>query len=186
VNDLNDKTRPVALPGSPAKKQESRDAQKVLRVLATRLKPLNFERTKPTFYTRPRKFVVEFVHVHKYTFGPMFRVHLGVRLRCDEDTAAALNGPSFDALPNGGTPGTARRFQFTSAPEAVARCAELMGELVETAGAEWFEAMQNPELLVSADKSPLGVQLIAAFHRAQSSPELIVTSPQTRQALNVD
>jgi hypothetical protein len=61
-----------------------------------------------------------------------------------------------------------------------------MHELVVTAGEKWFDAMRNPDLLLSADASPFRAELIAAFGRVLNAPEAIVTSPQARQALNVE
>ena len=116
----------------------------------------------------------------------MFRVHFGIRVRCDEFPAAALNGPAFDALPSVGALRKTRSFDFRSGPGALDTCAELMGELVATAGAEWFEALKKPGMLLSPDTSPLGAEPIAALQRALNSPEVIVTSPQTRRALSVD
>jgi Domain of unknown function (DUF4304) len=183
---VNDEVQGISLPGSPAQKQESRDAQKVLRILAKALRPLGFERTKPTFFTRQGKYVVEFVHLHKYTFGPMFRVHLGVRVRSDQFPAVALNGPAFDTLLGGGAVGASRRFEFRSDPDAVATCAELLRELIATTGEEWFHEFNKPAGLLSADTSPLSFEAIAALRVAVNGPETIGTSPQTRRALNVD
>src|ERR1700712_4884643 len=145
---------PLALPGSPAKKQESRDAQKVLRLLAKKLQPLGFERTKPTFFVRPGKVLLEFVHVHKYTFGPRFRLHLGVRVRFDQYVAQALNGPAFDGAPGGSEPVAQSRFNYQSDVETMAACAEAMAQTVKTAGNQWFDAISNPEQLLSIYRSP--------------------------------
>ena len=146
--------RPLALPGSLEKRQESRDAQKALRLLAKKLQPLGFERTKPTFFVRPGNVLLEFVHVHKYTFGPRFRLHLGVRVRFDQFVAQALNGPAFDAVPGTSEPGAQTRFNYRSDVETIAACAEAMATTVETAGNQWFEAMSNPEQLLSIYRSP--------------------------------
>ena len=89
---------PIARPGSPEKKQESRDAQKVLRLLARKLETLGFRRTKSTFFTRPTKLGLEFVHVHKFSFAASFRVHFGLRVRTDDFPAAHLNGPTSDEI----------------------------------------------------------------------------------------
>jgi hypothetical protein len=145
VNPLNDEMRPLALPGSPEKKQESRDAQKVLRLLAKKLQPLGFERTKPTFFVRPGNVLLEFVHVHKYTFGPRFRLHLGVRVRFDQFVAQALNGPAFDGAPGTNEPGAQARFNYRSDVETIAACAEPFGNtlyqdyVARRAGDDWPE-----------------------------------------------
>lgn len=57
------------------KKIETANAEKVKKKLTQLLKPYEFIRSKPTFYTRTLTDRIEFVHLHKFTFGPIFRVH---------------------------------------------------------------------------------------------------------------
>jgi len=181
---MSNATHHVALPGSEEKKQESRNAQKVLRLLANKLKLLGFERTKPSFFTRPSTLAIEFVHVHKFTFGPAFRLHFGIRVRNDEFPAAALNGPSSDTLLNPTTPGRAYRFSYTPDVQAFDPCADAMAKLVAIEGIQWFESMRNPAILLSPTHSPLSPSLIAAFERALTNPLEAVSSAATRRALN--
>jgi len=185
VNPLIDEMDPLALPGSPEKKQEGRDAQKVLRLLAKKLQPLGFERTKPTFFVRPGKVVLEFVHVHKYTFGPRFRLHLGVRIRFDQYVAQALNGPAFDGTPGASQPSARIRFNYRSDVETIAACAEAMAQTVETAGTLWFRAMSNPEQLLSIYRSPTTSISVDAMKLALKDPGAVATSDETRRAFNV-
>ena len=177
--------RPLALPGSPEKKQEARDAQKVLRLLAKRLQPLGFDRAKPTFFVRPGHVLLGFVHVHKYTFGPRFRLHLGVRVRFDQFVAQALNGPAFDGAPGTNEPGAQARFNYRSDVETIAACAEAMAQTVKTAGNQWFDAMSNPEQLLSIYRSPTTPISIDTMELALNDPRAVVTSPETRRAFNV-
>jgi hypothetical protein len=176
---------PLALPGSPEKKQESRDAQKVLRLLAMKLKPLGFERTRPTFFVRPGNVLLEFVHVHKYTFGPRFRLHLGVRVRFDQFVAQALNGPAFDGAPGANEPVAQSRFNYRSDVETMAICAEAMARTVETVGNRWFDAMSKPEQLLSIYRSPTTPISIDTMELALDDPGAVVTSDETRRAFNV-
>jgi hypothetical protein len=185
VNPLNDEMRPLALPGSPEKKQESRDAQKVLRLLAKKLQPLGFERTKPTFFVRAGSVLLEFVHVHKYTFGPRFRLHLGIRVRFDHFVAQALNGPAFDGVPGPIEPGTQGRFNYRSDVEAIAACAEAMAQTIETAGNQWFDAMSEPKKLLSIYRSPTTPISMHTIELALKDPRAVVTSEETRRAFNV-
>lgn len=185
VNPLNDEMLQLALPGSPEKKQEARDAQKVLRLLAKKLRPLGFERTKPTFFVRPGKVLLEFVHVHKYTFGPRFRLHLGVRVRFDRFAAQALNGPAFDGAPGANEPGAQGRFNYRSDVEAIEACAEAMAQTVETVGNEWFDAMIAPEELLAIYRSPTTPISIDTMEIALADPGAVVASDETRRAFNV-
>ena len=173
-----------ALPGSPEKKQESRDAQKVLRLLADMLKPLGFRRTKPTFYTRQTSHVIEFVHVHKYTFAASFRVHFGVRVRSDSFPAAGLNGPCADGVPDPNAPGLRLHdFDFTPDEESWKRCAELMHQHIEKEGISWFASVAGPEVLLSKN-SPLTPDARCALRRELESPASVQVSEATQRALN--
>ncbi|MBX9902318.1 MAG: DUF4304 domain-containing protein [Burkholderiaceae bacterium] len=176
---------PRPLPGSEEKKQESRDAQKVLRLLAKRLKPLGFERTKPTFFTRSGRYVLEFVHVHKFTFGPEFRVHFGVRVRSDELAGAHLNGPDSGSIAHPEAPNRRRyNFSFTSSSPSWELCAEAMLECVSVEGLRWFESFTNPIMLLSSN-SPLSAPAMTALKRELEEPSGAQASEATRRALNV-
>ena len=72
--------------------KRKRDEQ-VRRLVSKLLAPFGLARTKPTYWTRPRESVVEFVHLHLYTFGPVFRIHLGIHVLNDPRDFVALNGP---------------------------------------------------------------------------------------------
>ena len=173
-----------ALPGSAEKKQESRDAQKVLRLLAKKLKPFGFERTKPTFFTRSGQYVLEFVHVHKFTFGPSFRVHFGVRVRSDNFAAAHLNGPDSGSFVDPTMPGLRRyRFSFTPNEASWESCAEAMLECVSTEGLHWFASLQNPTALLSSE-SPLSPSAISALQRELEEPSSVQVSEATQRMLN--
>jgi hypothetical protein len=176
---------PRSLPGSEEKKQESRDAQKVLRLLAKKLKPLGFERTKPTFFTRPGRYVLEFVHVHKFTFGPEFRVHFGVRVRSDQWAAAHLNGPDSDSIAHPEAPG--RRgydFSFTPSNPSWELCSEAMLRCVSAEGKRWFEYFTNPTMLLSSN-SPLSAPAMTALKQELEDPSGARVSEATQRVLNV-
>ena len=174
-----------AHPGSAEKKQESRDAQKVLRFLEKKLKPLGFERTKPTFFTRSGPYVLEFVHVHKFTFGPTFRVHFGVRVRSDDFAAAHLNGPDSDSIVDPTMPGLRRyRFSFTPNEASWESCAEAMLECVSTDGLHWFASLANQTALLSSE-SQLSPSAISALQRELEEPFRVQVSEATQLVLNV-
>lgn len=175
---------PSALPGSEEKKQESRDAQKVLRLLTKKLKPLGFERTNPTFFTRSGRYVLEFVHVHKFTFGPIFRIHFGARVRSDEFAAAHLNGPDSDSIQDPEMP-SRRRYDFSYGPNESSweSCSEAMFQCVSSEGIDWFALLANPTTLL-ASNSPLTQSAITALQRELKDPLCAGASEATRRALN--
>ncbi|MFT3820273.1 MAG: hypothetical protein QM750_22105 [Rubrivivax sp.] len=174
----------AALPGSPEKKQESRDAQKVLRLLAKKLKTFGFLRTKPTFFTRPAQYGLEFVHVHKSSFEASFRIHFGFRVRSDEFRAAHLNGPTSDEISDPVLPDS-RKYEFNYNMDEASweSCAQAMYQCTASEGLEWFASMTNPVFLLSPD-SPLTPTERAALRREIEHPSESVASEATQRALN--
>jgi hypothetical protein len=176
----------LATPGSESKKQETRDAQKVLRLLAKKLRVLGFERTKPTFFTRSAQHVIEFVHVHKYTFGPHFRIHFGVRVRSDDSPAAHLNGPDSNGIAAPETPGDRRyKFSFTTSGESREDCVEAMFHCVSEEGICWFASLADPDVLL-AQNSPLSPAAKRALEKEGEDAGHAQVSEATRRALNVE
>jgi hypothetical protein len=174
----------IAQPGSPEKRQESRDAQKVLRLLAKKVRSFGFERTKPTFFTRSSQHVLEFVHVHKFTFAPSFRVHFGVRVRSETFPAAHLNGPSSDEILDPELPSRRRyRFEFGTEEESWEECAQEMYQCVATEGLQWFESMNDRDKLLSP-ASPLTANSKEALRVELQNPGAVQTSEATQRALN--
>jgi len=174
----------TALPGSPERKQESRNARKVLRLLEVKLTSLGFQRTKPTVFTRRGQYVVEFVHVHKFTFGPSFRVHFGVRVRTDDFPANHLNGPASDAIADPESPGRRLyRFEFTPNEVSWESCAEAMHQCVRTDGLRWFASVTDPVTLLSPG-SPLTPNAKAALKRELEQPSSVQVSAATLRVLN--
>lgn len=175
-----------ATPGSPEKKLESRNAQKVARLLANKLKPLGFQRTKTSIYTRPNPLVLEFVHIHKFSFEPSFRVHFGIRVRTDDFPGAHLNGPSSDEIRDPKDP-SRRRYRFSFEPDSASleACAEEILQCVLAEGSTWFSSVDTPERLLSPT-SPLTPVARAALQRELESSLSIQASEATQRAFNVD
>jgi hypothetical protein len=150
-----------------AGKDERAGAGKVLTRLARALGPLGFARTKPTFFTRPRELVIEFVHLHKFRFGPAFRVHLGLRVTNDPFDAAALNGPNSHVYTCPGPPGGRRYdFHYGETPEAIDRCAAELADFVRLVGEPWFGSWRDPQRLAGAADSPLDSEASGALRAA--------------------
>jgi hypothetical protein len=140
---------------------------KILRQLARALRDLGFTRTKPTFFTRPRSLVVEFVHLHKYSFDSDFRVHLGVRVTNDPFDAIALNGPDSHPYVCKGSPAGRRfNFCFDDTTESVERCVAELAVFVSTIGENWFRAWREDSALLDRADSPLHAEDKASLQRA--------------------
>src|SRR5689334_18110198 len=103
-------------------REKRKRAEAIRRDLSRGLAPLGFRRTKTTFWTREREFVIEFIHLHLFTFEPAFRVHLGIRVLNDSFEAAALNGLS---TPDGWYGDNPRYlFHYADSQESVDRCTD--------------------------------------------------------------
>lgn len=175
---------PYAAPGSPEKKLESRNAQKVARLLADKLKPLGFERTKTSIFTRPKPLVIEFVHIHKFSFEASFRVHFGVRVRTDNFPGAHLNGPSSDEMRDPEDP-SRRRYTLSFGQEAASwgACAEEILQCVLQEGSAWFASLESRDRLLSPS-SPLTHEARLALQRELHSALAPQVSEHTRKVLN--
>lgn len=156
-----------------AKKNAS---EQVKRGLTRALAPYGFVRSKPTFWTRVRGPVVEFIHLHLFTSVPAFRVYAGLRVLNDAFPAVALNGLSS----GDGWFETDKRYElgFDETEIEVARCsADLHWFYVEVAG-PWFQQFQTDQELLGSD-SPLtaesrnGLQMALA---GKADPDVVLVS----------
>jgi hypothetical protein len=130
------------------KKLERSNADKVLRRFANHIKKYGFNRTKPTFFVREAGPVVEFIHIHKYTFGPCFRMHICFRVLNESKDFVALAGPTERELLQG------VRFDFGKAIESVESCAKDMSDFMANYVEPWFNKWSDRSLLLE-DSSPL-------------------------------
>lgn len=173
-----------AKPGSPEKKLETRNAQKVARLLANKLRPLGFERTKTNIFTRSKPLVIEFVHIHKFSFQASFRVHFGVRVRTDDFPGAHLNGPSSDEMRDLEDQSKSRyTFSFSSDAASWDACAEEILRCVLKEGSAWFASMENRERLLSPT-SPLTQEARLALQCELQSGLAPEASQHTRKVFN--
>ncbi|RZL35407.1 MAG: hypothetical protein EOP35_14195 [Rubrivivax sp.] len=175
----------MAMPGSPEKKRESLDAQKVLRQLAKELAPLGFRRTKPSFFTRPTELVVEFVHIHKYTFGPHFRIHFGVRVLNDTTNAVGLNGPSIDGVGDANASTYKALFTYGADAASMAASAELMARVVREQGEPWFASIRSTDALLNSPDRVLVPQAQDALRQAMAGNANPVAVGTSRRQLGL-
>ena len=168
------------------KKLERSNKEKVLRQLAKNLASAGFRRTKPTFFTRLSLPVIEFVHLHKFTFEPSFRIHLGIRVVNDPLSAVALNGATSDEYRGQNSPaGVHYNFRFHEAQETLDRCASNVAEFISTIAEPWFQSCRNHEALASSPKSPLNAEARAALARALAGQCEEAFVAKTKELLNV-
>jgi hypothetical protein len=146
------------------KKSEQLARQKILWRFSKHLQRLGFSRSKSSFFIRPAQHLIEFIHVHKYSFDSDFRVHLGLRVLTDPFEAVALNGPdSHEAV--------CRKkydFHFDESGESVEECAESLFRFCAEDGEEWFKSWRKLERLLQDQGSPLGAEAKKALASALS------------------
>lgn len=151
------------------KRLERTNAEKVRRRLTRPLQQLGFSRTKTTFFTRPKSFWIDFIHLHKYSFVPEFRIHFGIRVLNDSFEAAALNGPDSHSL-------GWFNLAYDTAPESIDKCVEKIAQFCQEIGEPWFQEWNEPVKLYTVPTSPLEVNAKAALSRAvnaNSEPECV-------------
>ena len=165
---------------------ERSNKNKILRQLGSLLQELGFRRTKPTFFTRPCGLVVEFVHLHKYTFAPDFRIHLGIRVANDTFEAVALNGPDSHAyVCKDSRNGRRFNFSFHDAADTVDRCAAEIVSFVRDVAEPWFLGWRDTERLLRDESSPLDADAKAHLRSANESGPNPEGIEKTRQLLGV-
>ena len=145
------------------KKRERLATKRILARFSRHLQGLGFRRSKSSFFIRPGQHLIEFIHVHKYSFDSDFRVHLGLRVLADPFDAIALNGPdSHEAV--------CRKhydFHFDETDESIEECAEGLFRFCAEDGEAWFKSWRDLERLLNDQNSPLGTDakkaLVSAF-----------------------
>lgn len=130
------------------KKLEKSNCDKVLRRFTNHIKPLGFKRVKPSFWVRDKEHFVQFLHIHKYTFGPYFRIHTCIRPFNASFQAVALIGPTEKEL----QPDIS--FEYEEAKESVEQCATKMASFVQRYSESWYSKWSEPKSLLSCE-SPL-------------------------------
>jgi hypothetical protein len=141
------------------KKLEKSNAGKTLTRFSSHIKSLGFKRVKPTFWIREKELFVEFIHIHKYTFGPYFRIHTCIRPYNNSFSSVALSGPTEKEL----KPEVS--FEYEATIESVEQCATKMASFVQRYSEAWFRKWAEPSSLLESD-SPLYADQIAELKQA--------------------
>jgi hypothetical protein len=129
---------------------------KVLRLVGSLLAPLGFRHVKSTFFIRRQEWVIEFIHLHKYRYGPCYRVHLGIRVLNDVFPAPALNGPNSHPYTCTESPnGSQYKLDFGPDQASVERCSGEIHRWCSEVGVPWFNQFHDPHALLTDAASPL-------------------------------
>jgi len=122
-----------------AKRLERANAAKVLRVFAKLVAKMGFKR-RSTFFYRESGEVIQFLHLHKYTFGPNFRMHICIRVLNDPTATCALSGTEERQLAQ-------VNFEYGTDVASIQACAEVMARFVADFAEPWFASWSNEALL---------------------------------------
>lgn len=159
-------------------KRKQATAERVRRLATKLLREHGLERTRPSFWTRPREYAVEFVHLHLYTFAPAFRVHVGIRVLQDPFEAPALNGPDSHGS------GWSARLEFSDSDNDVRRCAEAIARYCVEVGEPWWARWRSLATLLS-DRSPVGAEARAALQQALAGNDSPLQVAQSMKLLGL-
>ena len=149
-----------------------RRAERIRKAVTSILSAHHFARGKSTFWSRPGQDVVEFLHLHVFTFAPSFRIHCGLRVLNDDFPALALNGPNSDAYRD------AYMLDFTDEVASESQCAAEIGRFCVEVAEPWFEQLRELQTLLGPD-SPLSQSARSGLEHAldgMASPEAIRNS----------
>jgi hypothetical protein len=138
-------------------------AEQVRRSVTTKLQALAFTRGKTSFWARPQTHVIEFLHLHLFTFAPAFRVHSGIRVLNDVFVAAALNGPTSDECRS--SAGRTYRLEFSDSEASIESCAAEVERFCAEVADPWFKRFREPHVLLAAE-SPLTDEARSGLDRA--------------------
>jgi hypothetical protein len=153
---------------------------KVLRRVARLLARLGFERAKTTFFVRRQQWVIEFAHMHKYSFAPGYRVHLGIRVLNDVFPAVALNGPESHPYTCAESP-NGSHYALDIGPDdaSIDKCSSEIVRWCSDVCLPWFDQFHDPHALLMDRASPLGESEKAYLRlemEGQSDPDSVRAS----------
>lgn len=170
MTDIPESAKPPYLIADPcerkaAKKLERANAAKVLRIFARLVVQMGFQR-KSTFFFREAGELIQFLHIHKYSFGPYFRIHVCIRILNDPNLVRVLSGTDDQQL-------TSRKndFEYGGDVSSIEMCAVTMARFVEDFAEPWFASWTSEALLSDASFLRPIVRASLAKHIAGSPDE---------------
>ena len=127
---------------------------------------------------RSKEHVVEFVHLHLFTFAPAFRAHCGIRVLNDRLDAPALNGPDSDSTPSGAK--RAYSLEFTDDEKSLDRCADAIARWCGDVAEPWFASFASVEMLLAPGSPLQDCQRVdlEISRRGEADPEAVRLSKQ--------
>jgi hypothetical protein len=134
------------------KRLEKKNAELVKKKLSELLSLYGFIKTKPTFFTRLYEDRIEFIHLHKFSYGPAFRVHTGIRFLKDNQEFVELNG--IEASGHKNEYPINYDFSYHKDNDSINRCANQFLLFVENESLPWLENWRKDDDLFNRQDSP--------------------------------
>ena len=135
---------------------ERSHAKKILRRLAKDLASLGFSKVSDTLHCHQRDYVLEFIAIHKFSFGPSFRICFGIRVINDNFPQPAINGPCSDSYQWKGQPTHGKYdMRYQAREQTIEPCVRHMFEFCKNIGVPWFSRWANEQDLLTSPESPL-------------------------------
>lgn len=127
---------------------EKKGKNKILKELSIQLKSIGFERYKSNFFLRKRNSAIQFIHLHKFTFSPEFRIHFGIKASNNDDSLFFLDGLDSSKYQCKNSPNDKKyNFRFYKTEETIKRCVDNIFQFCLEVGEKWFE--DNNEVKLS-------------------------------------
>ena len=123
------------------------NAAKIIRKFYSRLKPYGFK-GRSTNFSREREHLIQFIHIHKFSGGRFFRMHVCIRVLNESKHFVSLSGIDSDDDRH-----FRQSLEFQEDDESLERCANEMLRYVVEVAEPWFES-QSYDVLLS-ESSPL-------------------------------
>jgi hypothetical protein len=136
-----DRTRELLDELRAKKAVERSSAGKILRRFASSMKDYGYAR-RSTFFWRERGHIIQFIHVHKYSFGPCFRIHVCIRILNDARPSLALMGISSSEHQR-----YRNSIEFNESEESLEICVNEMKRYVAEVAEPWFESQTYAAIL---------------------------------------
>ena len=159
------------------KRVERSNAGKVLRRFAKGIAPSGYRR-KSTFFSREAGPLIQFLHVHKFSFGPKFRMHVCFRVLNESQSFVALQGIVSDDFAS-----YHQSLSFEDREASIISCAERMTAFIFEVAEPWFATWQEEALLGS--DSPLYQDAQEALAKARSGKCDPVNANRSRALLGL-
>ena len=138
----------------------------IYRMFTAKVAELGFAHSRTAWWQRQHDFLLQGIHLHKFSFTASFRVHAAIHLAEVERDSPSLNGMySYDGWYEAGDRSVLRRanrplarrytFDFTESAASWQPCADELFAYTRDVLIPWFDRWASIERLLTDSHSPL-------------------------------